>query len=706
MQLQYPHRLWLDYETRSPHDIKRGSYVYAEGPSECILAMYALDAGPVHVWQPAIGEPMPQLLHDCFNAPQHVQIAAHNTDFDRVQMLYWPWAQQYDLNPARWYCTMTAMRMASLPGSLDEACKALGMPAEYAKKDGNALIRLFCVPRTDGSFAQPHEHPAEWARFVDYGVRDVVAMREAMRLIPDVFSPTEQAFKVYSDVMNDRGVPIDRDLAVTAMLQSDALKADAKREARRVTSDDDFNPASSKAILEFAAMYGVKLPDTRKSTLEKALDTAAVQEQLPPTVQKVLALRLRSNKTSTSKYSAVLKGTNTDDRARGLIGFYGARTGRDAGRRFQPQNLARPMYIGEKYKTLTMDEACEIVKQGTAALHFENPMQLLSDTVRGTLAATPGTKLVSADLSAIEGRVLPWQMGEDWKTDYFRRLDAGLVKYDGYQLAYSVAFGVDPATVTKAQRQHGKPIELATGYQGGVGALITFAALYSINIDEMAAAARAVADPYLWRDCNESFPWFEERGMTYGLSRDTWTGCQYIVKAWRNKHPATVEGWKRAEEAFRLAIENPGVSFAVSMKSTVRNVGGWLFMQLPSGRMLVYPHASMVDRPGSRQGQRQLAFWGVNPFTKRWGQIYTHGGRIAENEDQAIARDVLFWAIPKVEAAGYPVILRVHDELLCQVPDDPYFSGKTLAKIMATPHEWCADLPLNAVGEDLRRYQK
>lgn len=992
MQLFYPHRLWADLETRSGNPITSGSYVYAED-SEVLLFMYALDDAPVQVWDAASGQPMPQDLHDYLSAGQQVELAFHNTGFDRVQLITWPWARKYPMPPERFYCTMTAARMAGMPGGLDDLCQALEMPEGYSKKDGNALIRKFCIPNATGQFTQPWEAAADWQRFVEYGVRDVVAMREAMRRIPNMLAnPVERALAAYSDVMNDRGIPVDRDLANKAMLQADRFKSDARRSATKLVGDD-FNPASQKAILEFASVYGIKLDDARGATLEKLLDSAVGNELLPPVLQKVLALRVRSNKASTAKYSSLLKGTNRDDRARGLVSFYGAgRTGRDAGRRFQPQNLARPVYIGERMKTLTMAEACEIIKAGTAAFHVDNPMQLLSDAVRGTVAAPAGKKFCGADLSAIEGRVLPWLMGEDWKTQYFRDLDAGRVKYDGYELAYAAAFGANPETVTKAQRTLGKPVELACfaaatmvvtsngaraivdvttedllwdgvewvqhqglvargvkrvvrvdgiqvtpdhliktgatwtpaqtlvtdactlslalatgsgalrslgmklaptgefpttthsatagprltkslqptcekapqhnalsalakrrrkpgqrgiqatltcslmwsidaacstashrpyngavtpipltmrgtgigvsryslsgsktggrfcsiyspltggitrcstwtastltratspvtfgsshalrttstgepsrrcsgesmpskpvydilnagprnrftvltdsgalvvhncGFGGGVGALITFATLYRIDLDAMAAAAREVADPSLWADCADSFDWFEEKGRTYGLSRDTWTGCQYIVKAWRRKHPATVAGWARAEDAFRLAINSPGVVFGMAHKTTVVNHGGWLFVTLPSGRSLVYPKAFEMRPEGKSKGQ--LAFWGVNPFTKKWGVIYTYSGRLSENITQAVARDVLLWAVPKAEAAGYATVLRVHDELLCEVPDDPYYSGKTLARIMATPHPWCHDLPLNAVGEDIYRYQK
>lgn len=715
MTIQIPafkHRLFWDSETRSPIDIKRGSYVYAEH-SEIIMGQYALDEGPVQIWDAGMGQPMPKDLHDYFSASHLVQIAAHNTSFDRVQMMYWQWARKYDLNVTRWFCTATAARLAGMPGGLDALCQALGMPENYSKKDGNALIRWFCIPiKGTNVYNQPHDHPDKWADFIAYGIRDVEAMREAMRRIPQTYNPVEQALMAYTDMMNDRGLPIDRQLATTAMRQADMAKVAAKREATRLVNEDwemdpeeEFNPASQKAIIELASDYGIKLEDARAATLEKMLDSADAV-LLPPVFRKLLGLRVRTNKAATSKYKAILTGANTDDRCRGLITFYGAnRTGRDAGRRVQPQNLARPVYVGDpKDGKIEMERACQMVIDGTAFIHVDNPMQLYADCVRGAIAAPKGKKFCTADLSAIEGRTLPWLAGEEWKLQYFRDYDAGKIKVDDYKMTYAKAFNISPELVTKDQRQLGKVLVLACGFGGGVGALVTFAALYRIDPQTLADAARAGANPVLWEECYESFDWFEDHGLTYGMDRDVWTGCQYLIKAWRGAHPETTKLWKSAENAFRSAINNPGVRFPMANHTSVHSEQGWVFITLPSGRQLVCPHAHELPREGKRAGG--LAFYGVNPFTKRWGLIYTHGARLVENITQAVARDVLMWAIPEAEHQGYEIVMRVHDEFIAEVPDDMTHSGRELARIMSLPHSWCLDLPLAAVGEDLYRYQK
>lgn len=705
--------LLLDFETKSVNPITLGAPRYSEA-SRPILAQYAMNDGPVRAWSP-LWEPMPADLHQYLSDPT-VTIAIHNVAFDRTCMLAWGWDKHYDLNPRRFLCTMTWARMCRLPGGLDDLCQVLGVPEQYAKKAGKALIQLFCVPRPDGTFNDPRNHPKEWAEFVQYGIYDIVAMRECMKRMPHVFSDVERQLYAMTCTMNDRGVGIDRDLATMAMATATELKAQYKKAGGKlaakavhdslgsvaeVQAASELSITSQKAVLDFLSTYGVKLEDARAATIERFLDTQQA-ELLPVEVRSLLSTRLKANRASVAKYSAVLKRASPDNRLRWTITFNGAGTGRDTAAGVQPQNLARPVYVGEKYKDLTMDAAVDIVKSGLTEMHFDDPMQLLSDCVRGVLVPRAGCKFAQADLSSIEGRVLPWLAKEEWMVQYFRDLDSGKVKYDGYQLAYATAFGVDPNTVTRAQRTLGKPVDLACGFGGGTGALITFATLYRIDIDDMALKARDAADMSLWHECAESYEWYLEKGLTNDLPQFTWTGCQYIIKAWRSKRAGTVALWKSCETAFENAILHPGIFFEMANRTYAYSVNGWVFVQLPSGRALVYPHAHIADRGG----RKQLAYMGVNSFTRKWGQIYTYGGKLAENLTQAVARDALFWSLPQVEAQGYSVVLRVHDELLTEVPIGSGLSGHGLARIMSQPHSWCPDLPLNAVGETLTRYQK
>lgn len=690
--------LWGDFETRSSRPIKSGPHVYAED-STPLLMTYAFGMDDVKVWR-CLTEPMPTDLRDALSDPT-VILAFHNVDFDRTQMVAWAkkfpeWAG-FDLNPRRFLCTMTWAQMCRFPGSLDALCKALEVPMEDAKQDGSALIRKFCVPGKDGKYRACNGEDFE--RFVVYAVKDVDAMRACALKLPKVFSAIERELFAFTTEMNDRGILIDRELAVAAAFDSVKVKAALRRQGEAIGNeleeDSDININSQKAMLDLLRGFGINLDDMRINTVERFLESTA---EMPTQIRQLLLLRLAANKTSVAKYAAVLRNVCEDNGLRGLVRFYGAGTGRDAGRRFQPQNLPRPVYVGERMKSLGMEEACEIIKRGEAELFVQQPLQLMADCVRGLLVARPGKRFCVADLSSIEGRVLPWMAEEEWKTQYYRDLDAKRVRYDGYQLAYGVAFGVDPSTVTKAQRTLGKPIELATGYQGGVGALLSFAAVYRIDVVDMARKAISAANPELLAQCYASYDWFVKKKITHGLDRDTFVGLLYIVKAWRAQHPKTVALWASCEDAFRMAVANPKVRFLAAKDTYMFSMKGWVFIELPSKRLLVYPHAKVEDD--------RCSFKGINPFNKKYGTIYTYSGKLCENIDQAIARDVLFHNIKRVEEAGYPILLRVHDEVITEPDDLDSFTGDALARIISTPHSWCETLPLNAAGETLYRYQK
>jgi DNA polymerase len=672
--------------------------VYAEN-SECILFIYALDQGDVNVWQP-LTQPIPQALHEYLSNPR-VELAAHNVDFDRTQMLMWRWCQGYDLSPSRFFCTMTAARMAGLPGSLDDLCQALGLPDTYAKKDGRALIQLFCVPnKKTGEYTHPMAYPERWQSFMVYGMHDVLAMREAMRLTPQVFNDTERALYSWTSVMNDRGICIDQELVTKGRDLAAKVKAGLKRNAQQLTGTESFNVTSQKALMEFLRSYGASIPDARAATLETFLETEQ-SALLPPVVAQVLRTRLTVNKASVAKLPAIIRGTNYDGRVRGTIVFGGAqRTGRDAGRRIQPQNLAKPVLLGDD---LSMEEACAMVKDGSAEYAVSDPLQLISDTIRGALIAPPGHKLCQADLSNIEGRACPWLAGEESKLQYFRDFDAGAIKYDNYVMAYAKSFNIPPSEVNKAGRQIGKVQELASQFGGGVGAYVAFATMFRLDIDAMGRGIAQNADPHLVEDCRKSYNWFQEKGLTYGLPVEVWAGIQAGVKAWRASHPMIERSWKKADAAFRNAINHPNVAFEMATNTYVTNNGWGNFVQLPSGRFLVYPQAHETDKDTRRPG---LGFAGVHPYSHKWTFIYTTGPRLIENLTQAVARDVLMWHVPTAEQHGYKIVTRVHDELLTETPDTSDYSGDTLARIIGRPHHWCATMPVAAVGEEYKRYQK
>ena len=339
-------------------------------------------------------------------------------------------------------------------------------------------------------------------------------------------------------------------------------------------------------------------------------------------------------------------------------------------------------------------------------------MDVLSSLLRPCLIAAPGKKLCVADLSNIEGRVLAWLAGEEWKLQAFRDFDAG-TGHDLYALAYAKSFGVTPETVMEnkatgdgSMRQIGKVQELALGYSGGAGAFSTFAALYGIDLEQLGVLVAEVADPELLQKGRETFKWFRQKGMsTYGLTEQAFAACDAIKRAWRAAHPATVGLWGALEQSFRDAIDNPGYVFPAGRASVVRPTfkSGkpmpWATIIMPSGRRLCYP-APKIEKDG------QISYQGVDQYSRKWTTLRTYSGKLVENLTQAVARDVIAHNLPAVQAAGYDGLLTVHDEDITEAPDTDAYSGGALAEIMARVPPWATGLPLAAAGFDTYFYRK
>jgi DNA polymerase len=326
-------------------------------------------------------------------------------------------------------------------------------------------------------------------------------------------------------------------------------------------------------------------------------------------------------------------------------------------------------------------------------------MELTSSAIRSTLMAPPGMKLVIADLSNIEGRMLAWLAGEEWKLQAFRDFDNG-TGHDLYKLAYGKSFGVDPGDVTKDQRQVGKVQELALGFASGVGGFLTFARAYNIDLEKLADEAAIPEE--IMDQARGMLEWHRGKGrdpdLEFGLSERAWLTCEAIKTAWRLAHPNTVSLWKAVEDGFRTAIDSPGKTLTVR-RIKIRRDGNWLRMGLPSGRCLCYPFPE-VDDEGA------LFYKGINQFNRKWLKIYTYSGKLVENLTQAAARDAIAHNMPLIESSGYPIILTVHDEVLTEVPDRPEYNVNHLSAMLARVPEWAEGLPLAAAGFETYSYKK
>lgn len=702
--------LYFDCETYSECDLKSaGTHRYAEHPStEITVAQWALEDEKPTVYDctaPLGTHPLALIRLYLLKWPD-LEIVAHNSAFDRALIRHC-WG--LDVPPERWRDTMVQALAHGLPGALGKIGPIMGLEESDLKdKRGGELIQLFCKPRPVNSKlrrATHKTHPAEWAEFLAYSRQDIVSMRAIHKALPKWnYKPepgtpggAELALWRLDQRINDRGFQVDLDLARAAIAATDIEKARLKRETQVATDGLVSAPSKRDDLLAFIlAEYGVDLPDMKADTLRRRLE----DPELPEGVKLLISIRLEATKTSTAKYQALVKATSADGRLRNTLQFAGAlRTARWAGRIFQPQNMPRPT---EGFDGELQELAIDALKQGYATVDGD-VMLLTSNCIRGAIVAAPGRKLVVADLSNIEGRKLAWLAGETWKLKAFADFDSG-TGHDLYKLAYARSFNVDPADVGKGmKRQIGKVMELGLGYEGGVAAFVTFAAVYKMDLHELADAVHSTAPKQALARAYKMHEWAMKQAsmkkVANAMPQNVYVACEALKHAWREAHPATVALWAAAKEGVTLAVQNPGTTFDIGPHLKARVDGAWLRVRLPSGRYLCYLQPK-VDDAG------QLSYMGVSQYTRQWTRIKTYGGKLIENADQASARDVLAASMPAAEAHGYPIVLTVHDELITEPEDSSIYCAQELAALMSAAPAWATGLPLAAAGFEAYRYRK
>ena len=654
--------LHLDLETFSETPIKHGAHRYAED-AEVLLVALAWDDEPVEVWDTS-GEGewarAKGKLQIAIDAADEVVI--HNSAFDRTVLrhngVHIPLEKIED--------TMVVALMHSLPASLGTLCDILGVPLDIAKdKDGKKLINLFCKPRPKNTKlrrAARETHPDEWQRFVEYARLDVDAMRGVRGRLPRWnYTDGERQLWRLDQGINDSGIAVDTELARSALRAFERTTRSLAARTSVLTGGAVASATQRAAFLKHLQdTYGADMDDMTGATVEKFLRA----DNVDPVLRELLEIRQQAAATSPAKYKALTDAASSDSRLRGTVQFCGAaRTGRDAGRIFQPQNLPRtPDWFDADNQELTI----AAFKADAEDIIWGNVSDRCAMTVRGCLMAGTAMKLVIADLSNIEGRVLAWLAGEQWKIEAFKLYDRGEGP-DLYKVTAGRILGVDPYEVTKDQRQtQGKVPELAGGYGGGLGA------------------------------------YRKMGGKVFDAMSDEAIGA--IVQAWRKAHPATTRFWYDVEGACRSAIRQPGESFDVrGMVRFDRTIGpdgvAYVRCRLPSGRYLCYRNMHITD-------SGTILYEGMNQYTRKWELLETYYGKLVENIVQAVARDVFMSGMRRAELSGYPVVLRVHDELVCEVPDDAAYTHEALAGMMSINPVWTTGLPLKAEGFTAYRYRK
>ena len=462
--------LSIDIETYSDVDLSKcGVYKYVEGDFHILLFAYAFDDEDVKIVDMASGEKLPQEVLDAIDDPNVIKWA-WNAQFERTCIGHYLGRV---LSPDSWRCSMVHAASLSLPLSLKEAAKAL-KTGEQKDKAGENLIRFFSVPckptKSNGGRTRnlPEHNPEGWQQFKDYCLQDVRTERDIRKRL-EVFPLMEHEWDYYhmDQRINDRGVLIDKQLVEQAIACDLMLSDSMTKKAYELTGLE--NPNSVSQLKTWLQERGIDVDSLGKKDVA-AMITDLDKHSCDQEALDMLKLRLQMAKSSVKKYQAADRCTCADGRARGLFQFSGAnRTQRWSGRNIQLQNLPQN-HIS------TLDEARELVKMGCFDMVesiYGNTPDILSQLIRTMLIAKPRHKFIVADFSAIEARVLAWLAGEAWRMEAFKNGE------DIYCASASQMFGVPVVKhgINGELRQKGKVAELACGYGGAAGALISMGAL-------------------------------------------------------------------------------------------------------------------------------------------------------------------------------------------------------------------------------------
>ena len=639
-----------DLETYSSVDLaKCGVYRYCESEDfEILLAAYSIDGGAVQITDLACGEKLPQEILDALE-DETVEKWSYNAQFERIclsRLLGYP-AGDY-LAPASWRCSMVWASTLGLPRSLESVGAVLGLEKQKLM-EGKDMIRYFCVPcrptKANGGRMRnrPEHDPEKWERFKAYNLRDVETEMQIQERLSR-FPVPDAIWEEYhlDQEINDRGIGVDMELVRQAIAIDSRSRERLTTAMRELTELE--NPNSVQQMKQWLADHGLETDTLGKKAVAELIKTA------PEPLREVLSLRQQLAKSSVKKYTAMENAVCADSRAHGMFVFYGAnRTGRFSGRLIQLQNL---------YKNTMPDlaQARALVRGGdyeALSMLYEDIPDTLSQLIRTAFVPQDGRKLIVADFSAIEARVLAWFAGEKWVLEVFEK---------GGDIYCETAARMFHCRVEKhgenaGLRQKGKQATLSCGYGGSVGALKAMGAL--------------------------------EAGMTE-------EELQPLVDSWRAANPNIVRFWWDVDRAVKDCIRQRVPTETHGLRFDYRSA--MLFITLPSGRKLAY----VKPRIGENQfGGESVTYMGVGG-TKKWERLESYGPKFVENIVQGTARDILCYAMQTLKNCS--IVAHVHDEIIIEA--DRRMSLSAVCEQMGRTPPWAKGLTLRADGYECEFYQK
>lgn len=699
-----------------------GTPVYSEHPSCDVLSLaYDLkDGNGRRLWIPSAPMRPDDLL-------EHIRagglIEAWNAPFE-----FWLWKNvlvpKYGFPPLQISQVRDAAAKAlafGLPKALKNAAEVLQTDMQKGK-DGKRLITKFSIPRNPTLknsslriFPTPDDPDTEL--LYQYNLQDIATEADISSKVPDLSRFELELWKC-DLAINQRGVAIDLPMIHKAIRIVDAAHVRYNKRLQELTDDECQSYTEIAKITRWLFYNNVQVTNLKAETIEELLS----RNNLPPHAREVIKIRSDLSSASVKKLYAMKFQATRDGRLHDLFGFHGARTGRWTGAAVQPQNLPKGFlevflcnhcknYSGnlphsccpwcgvdgfgtfEKWNAIATLHALTVINTGSLSLveyYFGNAIDVISCCLRSLFIAAPGKDLICSDYSAIEAVVLAFLAGEQWRMDVFNT--HGKI----YEMSASKITGIPFETYIhhkKITGEHhpdrgniGKICELGGGFGGGIGAYKSFG-----------------ADKY--------FPNDEK--------------IKEAVYAWRRASPAIVEFWggqKRRmpgygnfkREYFGLegcaiqAVMFPGREFSYrSITYIVR--GKVLYCRLPSGRYICY-HNPELEPWDWYPGLHQLSYegWNSNPKAGApgWVRMRTYSGKLCENVVQAVARDLLAYAIVNLEKAGYTIVLHVHDEIVAEV-DEGFGSVEEFERIMSQTPPWASEWPVKVSdGWRGKRYKK
>lgn len=705
--------IFLDFETRSTVDLTvHGGRRYAAGDTE-ILCGVALDTrtdpATVYVWSPFPG-PLDRArgrdwrleasylrklntppeavvyaepLLDSDDPPEPILAAAragvpfvaHNAyGFDEH---VW---NGLGLPAADWRDSLVLSRRRGLPGKLDQLGKTLyGLGKDKA---GRQVMLALSTPLTKGRCAcgrKRRECPAcppvflepsdgRLTSVVRYCLRDVMLMTAVCLDEGLLEAHPDDAVLAAHRAIDERGVRVDLKTAGEILDASNAHVGAVVAQAG-VAPEVLSSPVQ---LMEWLGKHDCPVPNVQKATLESV---TAPNDQ----VRRVIDARLALARVTSGKILAIRNRVCPDGRLRGILAYHGAHTGRWAGRGFQPQNLPRPV---KGLSTDIFDDPSEV--PAVAERESVDASSVFGSMLRGVLVPAIPYKFAIFDYSQIEARVLLWLAGDDEGLEVFRLADAGRGP-DPYCAFGERLFG-EPIGEDDPRRQVAKAAVLGAGYQCGGVRLGEYARSMGADLE----AAGITGDDLVeaWRDAHASVA-----GVWDGRSR-----FQTEDGRWVRVRRGGL--WKEYKRAAWDAVNDSFGGAHTAGRCRFQRQGRHLTVTLPSGRALIYREARLEDVPAKWGGTtRALTFQ-----DHHGNRTATYGGKLTENIDQAVGRDLLADALVRLEAAGLRPVFHVHDEVVCEVMTEE--AGADVGRIMSTAPAWAEGLPLSADGKLAERYGK